>query len=65
MLAVDELDLEGGEERLSDGVIQARPSGGEHSEDDLLSVAGVAGSWRDRPARDAACRRGPISLVEH
>jgi hypothetical protein len=26
MLAVDELDLEGGEERLGDGVIQARPN---------------------------------------
>jgi hypothetical protein len=26
MLAFDELDLEGGEERLGDGVIQARPS---------------------------------------
>jgi hypothetical protein len=27
MLAFDELDLEGGEERLGDGVIQARPRG--------------------------------------
>jgi hypothetical protein len=27
MLAVDELDLEGGEQRLGDGVIQARPNG--------------------------------------
>jgi hypothetical protein len=26
MLAVDELDLEGGEQRLGDGVIQARPN---------------------------------------
>jgi hypothetical protein len=26
MLVFDELDLEGGEERLGDGVIQARPS---------------------------------------
>jgi hypothetical protein len=26
MLAFDELDLEGGDERLGDGVIQARPN---------------------------------------
>jgi hypothetical protein len=43
MLAVDELDLEGGEKRLSNGVIQARPSGGwgDHSAGELLSVVVV------------------------
>jgi hypothetical protein len=116
MLAFDELDLEGGDERLGDGVIQARPNAthgdgaaparsqtstqaaelnslprsvktastsattpwqgelwggggpggcrvGEHSEGELLSVAVVARSCRDRLARMRPAAAAPVASV--